>query len=133
MPSPSRAERLLPPRRAFALATAVGLSIVAGACGGDSDTKATATAAETGEGGGMVLTIKDFAFKPAPLVVPKGTKVKVTNSDDAPHTATADDKSFDTGTLDKGASKEITLPNAGEIAYHCTIHDYMQGVIQVRE
>lgn len=80
----------------------------------------------------MVLTIKDFAFTPEPLVVTEeGTVVKVTNRDDAAHTATADDESFDTGTLDKGASTEITLSEAGEIAYHCTIHDYMRGVIRV--
>lgn len=79
----------------------------------------------------MSLTIKDFAFAPQPLEVPKGTVVKVTNSDDAAHTATADKGTFDTGSLDKGQSKEITLSETGEIAFHCNIHDYMRGVIRV--
>lgn len=80
----------------------------------------------------MTLTIKDFAFSPEPLKVPKGTVVKVTNEDDAAHTATADDgTAFDTGSLGQGDSKEITLSKVGEFPYHCSIHDYMKGVIQV--
>ena len=131
MRSPSRSASLLTRRRTFILASAVGVSALVGACGGDSDPEATTAATDAAQGGGMVLTIKDFAFKPEPLVVPKGTKVKVVNEDDAAHTATADDKSFDTGTLGKGASKEITVSEAGELAYHCAIHDYMRGVIRV--
>lgn len=83
-----------------------------------------------GTGGGSI-TIRDFAFQPESLVVPVGTVVMVTNEDGAAHTATADDKSFDTGSLDKGASKEITLSKKGEMAYFCSIHDYMRGVIRV--
>ena len=108
---------------------AIGLSVVAGACGGDSDPGADAPTARAGTP--KVLTIADFAFAPEPLVVPKGTVVKVVNEDDAPHTATADDGSFDTGELGQGDSKEITLADEGEFAYHCTIHDYMRGVIRV--
>lgn len=116
--------------RAVVLAGALAVSMAAGACGGDSDTSGAAEPAADG-GGAMTLTIKDFAFSPTELKVPKGTVVKVTNSDDAAHTATADDKSFDTGDLGKGDSKEITLAKEGEITFHCTIHDYMKGVIQV--
>ena len=42
---------------------------------------------------------RDFAYAPEDLTVPAGTEVTFTNSDDAPHTATADDGSFDTDTL----------------------------------
>ena len=123
--------------RSVVLVGVLGLTVVAGACGGDSDTAAKPAAAATGGGtatamkGGNAITIKNFAFSPQPIVVPKGTVVKVTNSDDAAHTATADKGAFDTGTLAPGASKEITLSTAGEIAFHCNIHDYMRGVIQV--
>ena len=125
-------------RRALAVFVAIGLSAVAGACGSDSDSasdsSASANGAMSSAGGGMggnVLTIKDFAFSPEPLTVAKGTVIKVVNDDDAPHTATAKDDSFDTGELGKGESKEITLSEAGEIAYICDIHDYMKGVIRV--
>ncbi len=77
------------------------------------------------------LAITDFRFQPNPLVVPVGARVKVTNNDDAAHTATAEDKSFDTGNLAAGAEKEITLANPGEISYICSIHNYMRGVIRV--
>ncbi len=110
------------------LAAVLGISLLAGACGGDSDSK---PAASGGGGGAVTLNIKDFAFSPNPIEVPKGTIVKVVNDDDAAHTATADDKSFDTGELGKGDSKDITLSEEGEIAFHCAIHDYMKGVIQV--
>lgn len=122
-----------PARRArrLVLGAALSLAVVAGACGGDSDTAGTATPAGPG-GGGMTLTIKDFTFSPEPLKVPKGAVVKVTNEDDAAHTVTADDgRAFDTGSLGQGDSKEITLSEAGEFPYHCSIHDYMKGVIQV--
>ena len=116
--------------RAGAVAAAIGLSLVAGACGGDSDTT-TSTAAAAPAGGGKSLTIKNFAFSPQPFEVPKGTVVRVTNNDDAAHTATADGGVFDTGSLAQGESKEITLSETGDIAFHCNIHDYMKGVIRV--
>ena len=114
-------------RKAVAVA-AVGVAFVAGACGADSDAP-PGTAAATD--GGRALTIKDFAFSPKPLVVPAGTVVRIVNEDDAPHTATADDGAFDTGSLGRDESEDITLPAAGEFSYHCAIHDYMRGVIRV--
>ena len=48
------------------------------------------------------IEIADFKFDPETMTVEAGTEVTWTNSDDAPHTATADDSSFDTGDLDKG-------------------------------
>ena len=114
--------------RAVALAAVLGASFVVSACGSDSD----ADPAATGTGSiATNLTIKDFAFSPQPLEVPMGTVVKVVNEDDAPHTATADDTSFDTGDLGWGESKDITLSAEGEITFHCDIHDYMKGVIRV--
>lgn len=116
---------------AVALA-ALGVAVLAGACGSDSDPGAGSAEPGAGAGGGgTVLTIEDFAFRPEPLTVPAGTVVKVVNEDDAPHTATADDDAFDTGELGQGGTAEITLPDEGEIAYHCSIHDYMRGVIRV--
>lgn len=103
------------------------MAALAGACGGDSDGPAGAPASEDG----AVLTIEDFAFSPDPLVVPVGTVVRVVNEDDAAHTATADDGSFDTGELAGGESGEITLSSPGETPYFCAIHDYMRGVIRV--
>jgi plastocyanin len=93
----------------------------------DSAPEAGGGAGESGD----AVTIVDFAFDPDGLTVPAGTTVTFTNEDGATHTATADDESFDTGDLEQGDSSEVTLDEAGEIAYFCLIHNYMTGTITV--
>ena len=53
------------------------------------------------------------------------------NRDSAPHTATADDGSFDTGELQEGKLKSETFKEAGEFTYFCSIHPNMHGTIRV--
>jgi plastocyanin len=45
------------------------------------------------------IVIKNFVFGSASLAVVPGTKISVVNQDRAPHTITAVNKSFDTGTI----------------------------------
>lgn len=78
------------------------------------------------------VTIRDFAYAPGNLQVPVGATVTWTNYDDAPHTATAKDRDWDTGTLDKGESGSITFRTAGDFTYYCTIHPSMVARLQVR-
>lgn len=129
--SPAASPRLRAGRRTVVGAALAALSLLAGACGSDSD--ADDEGAQPPSKAAATLTIQDFTFSPDPLVVAKGTRVTVTNEDEAAHTATADDKSFDTGNLAKGQTAEITLSEPGEVPYFCSIHDYMRGVIRVRE
>ncbi len=84
--------------------------------------------------GGKVATvdIRDFAFAPGNLQVPVGATVTWTNHDSAPHTATANDGSWDTGTLNQGESKSITFDKPGDYAYYCKIHPTMKARLQVR-
>jgi plastocyanin len=81
-------------------------------CGGSDDNgggKSTAA-------GGDAVKISDFKFAPATITVKHGTGLSVTNSDSTAHTATADDgHTFDTGTIDPGASKTISVPSPGPI------------------
>jgi len=77
------------------------------------------------------VVIKDFAYAPDPLPVSAGGTVIVRNLDDAAHTVTADDDSFDTGDMAGGSTKRFVVDEPGRYAYHCTIHDYMTGVIRV--
>jgi len=77
------------------------------------------------------VTIKGMKFNPAELTIAVGDSVTFTNGDGAPHTATADDKSFDTGKLAKGASGALTFAAAGDFPFHCAIHTGMKGVIHV--
>jgi plastocyanin len=76
-------------------------------------------------------TIVGFAFHPASVTVTAGETISWTNEDSATHTATADDGSFDTGQLAKGASGSHTFATAGTFAYHCTIHPSMHGTVTV--
>ncbi len=77
------------------------------------------------------VTIKGMKFSPATLSVKAGDTVTFTNQDSAPHTATAKG-AFDTGRLNKGQSKRITIGSAGSFAYICTIHPMMKGKITAK-
>ena len=77
------------------------------------------------------VAISDFAFQPAALTVPIGTTITWTNGGATQHTVTADDDSFDSGSLAVGATYSTTAHLAGTIAYHCTIHSQMKGTIVV--
>jgi plastocyanin len=77
------------------------------------------------------VVIEDFAYSPTPLRTRAGATITVTNADDAPHTLTADNGQFDTGDLDRGDRDTITIERTGRVRYHCEIHDYMRGTIEV--
>jgi plastocyanin len=77
------------------------------------------------------VSIKGFAFEPANLSINAGDTVVFVNEDNAPHTATADNSSFDTGRLSRGASASLTFQNAGTFSYFCAVHPNMKGSITV--
>ena len=79
------------------------------------------------------VEIVDFAYDPDPVTVAAGGKVTWINRDSAPHTATADDGSFDTGTLDEGKLGSESFKTPGEYTYICSIHPEMQGTVVVVE
>ena len=77
------------------------------------------------------VTIAHFAFTPQTLTVPAGTSVTWTNQDAVAHTATADDGSWDSGSLAQGSSYTRRFDTPGTYTYHCAIHPYMTGTIVV--
>jgi plastocyanin len=77
------------------------------------------------------VTIKDFLFSPATVTVHTGDLVTWHNSGKQPHTATADDGSFDTGTLTSGQSASHMFTQPGTFTYYCTIHPNMHGTVKV--
>jgi plastocyanin len=79
------------------------------------------------------VQIVEFAYEPEPVVVQVGGKVTWQNEDTAPHTATADDGSFDTGTIEKGKLGSATFKEPGTFTYHCEIHPTMHGTVEVVE
>jgi plastocyanin len=80
---------------------------------------------------GGAVTIAGFAFQPASIEVTVGTTVTWTNEDPAPHTVTATDGSFDSGTLASGASFSQVFDAEGTFAYACAIHPTMTGSVIV--
>jgi plastocyanin len=54
------------------------------------------------------------------------------NVDTAGHTATDPERAFDTGPIDKGQSKTLTLSQPGTYHYICDFHPFMKATIVVR-
>lgn len=84
-----------------------------------------------GHGGKHTVTIKNFTFEPSDLTIAKGETVTFLNTDGAPHTATADNGTFDTGRLGKGDKKAFKFTAAGTFTYFCALHPKMKGTITV--
>jgi plastocyanin len=79
---------------------------------------------------GATVEISDFTFS-APSAGP-GSTVTVANRDGFPHTVTADDGSFESGTVDAGATGTFVAPTApGTYQFHCEIHPQMSGTLTV--
>jgi plastocyanin len=79
------------------------------------------------------VEIVDFFYQPDPVTVAVGGKVTWRNEDPEPHTATADDGSFDTEAIDPGKLKSETFKEAGTFSYFCEIHPQMNGSVEVVE
>jgi plastocyanin len=138
-------------------AALVALSLGLVACGGggsdSSETEAetgptTSEEQSSGQAGGAAesepapsgeaakaekVAIVEFTYEPDPVVVQAGGKVTWQNEDAAPHTATADDDSWDTGTIEQGKIGSETFKDPGTFAYFCEIHPTMRGTVEVVE
>jgi plastocyanin len=77
------------------------------------------------------IDIQGFAFLPQTITIPVGTGVRWTNRDSAPHTATALDSTFDSGTLSQNQTFIFTFTTPGVYNYRCNIHTGMRGTIVV--
>jgi plastocyanin len=111
------------------------------ACGTASNPSSGPATSGNTPGGAVVTTtpaantivIKNFAYVPPSLTVAPGTKITVINEDKAPHTVTATDHSFDSGTIEGGQRGEVTAPTTpGTYPYICTVHPYMKGTLIVQ-
>jgi plastocyanin len=105
-------------------------------------------AEEQGTGGGGVdrtarraqtsgVDVVDDAFDPRQITVDAGAEVTWSNSGQNPHTVTADDGSFGSGTLQNGDTFSTTLQAPGSYPYYCELHggpggSGMSGVVVVR-
>lgn len=111
------------------------LLVLATACGGSDDGGGGAPAAGAGTATSAAaapavptppgtIVIANFDFAPEVLQVRVGDTITVENRDDADHTVTATDKSFDTGAVPTGKTT-FTVTKAGRFEYVCEIHPFM--------
>jgi plastocyanin len=121
------------------------IAAIASGCGGSSGggggtsapQSSTSAAAPSAAGAGpavksATIDIKSFKFQPAVIAVKKGGRITWTNSDSTAHTATADDRSFDSQTIDPGKSRSVAFTTAGAFAYHCDFHPFMKAMVVVK-
>lgn len=123
------------------LLAALPASLLLAACGssGSGSGEAPAAAPTTAAGSpgaspaGAATTYTVAQYKLPALTVAASTTVQVLDGDDEPHTVTADNGAFDTGSFDKTHPGTFTAPSKpGSYAIHCTIHPSMHDTITVR-
>jgi alcohol dehydrogenase (cytochrome c) len=71
-------------------------------------------------------------YTPENVQLPTNSKVIWNNKDTIPHTATADDNSFDTDLVNPGSSSSpVALSGSAgaQITYHCALHPWMKASI----
>jgi plastocyanin len=106
-------------------------TIEVGNLGATPEASPAATPAGAADGETVTVTMVDIAFDPAEIEVTVGTVVTWVNQDQVPHTATALDGTFDTGTIDEGGEGSVTFDTAGTFEYRCEIHPSMTGTVVV--
>ncbi len=122
--------------RAAALGTLfVGLA-AAGSCVSERSTASISTddcVTPASAAGLPVVFIKQFAYVPAQLHVSAGQRVAWVNceADGTPHTATADDASFNSGLLNRNDAFIRAFPASGTVPYHCELHPFMKATVIV--
>ena len=81
---------------------------------------------------GVKVSIANFAFAPADVVVPVGASVTWSNDDGAPHGLAYKDGAKGTDLLLPGASFSRRFDQPGSYDYVCSVHPYMSGKVVVR-
>ena len=78
------------------------------------------------------IVMEGVAFKPQTLTVKKGDSVVWVNNDVFPHTATAADRTFDSGEIASTRKWKLVAKKSGRFPYICTLHPTMKGTLIVK-
>jgi amicyanin len=109
---------------------AAGLVLVVAGC---SQSKPVAVVGGAAGGHETVkVSIDNFSYSPAEVLVAAGSTVVWTNRDDVPHTVTASDKQFNSPALDTDETFSRRFDQAGTYEYFCAVHPHMTGRIVVK-
>jgi len=77
------------------------------------------------------VTMPGKLYDPSQIAVLVGTTVTWKNDDSINHTVTADGDAFSSGYVPPGGSYTFTFAKQGHYAFHCTIHKFMRGEVDV--
>jgi plastocyanin len=113
------------------------VGVISGCSNSSGSSPATATPVPASGGSaaaasGSTVEINNFTFTPATLTVPAGTSVTWKFDDSTQHTVTADDNSFTSAAIGDGQTYTHTFDTKGTLAYHCSIHPFMKGSVEVK-
>jgi len=79
----------------------------------------------------VTVEIRNYEFNPKSITVKKGTTITWVNLDDVAHTATADNKEWDSKDLGAQKSWSYTFNKAGFYGYFCIPHPFMTAKVTV--
>jgi plastocyanin len=79
------------------------------------------------------VTVLNYAFSPAQVIVSPGTRVIWTNKDGDPHTVHSTRNIWASDALDTGGTFARTFGKPGSFSYYCAIHPFMHGTIVVKK
>jgi plastocyanin len=77
------------------------------------------------------LPMQQYSFLPPAASIQRGTTVTWSNEDEAVHTVTAADGSFDSGRMPIGSTFSMTFAASGTYEYMCSLHTAMRGTLVV--
>src|SRR5687768_1355182 len=78
------------------------------------------------------IVIAEMKFIPETLTVSPGDTIVWVNKDFFPHTATAQDKSFDSRDIATNKSWKYVAAKKGAFSYICTLHPTMEATLIVK-
>lgn len=78
------------------------------------------------------VSIANFAYQPASISTGRGSTIVWTNRDTVAHTVTADNGSFDSGSIAPGDSFEQRFDKSKSYSYTCSFHPQMKGIITIQ-
>lgn len=77
------------------------------------------------------VAIRGFTYEPASLTIAVGDTVVWINEDVVPHTATAADRGWDTGSVGAKSSGQVVISQQGRHSYVCAFHPNMRAELSV--
>jgi plastocyanin len=80
----------------------------------------------------VVVSIRDYRYAPARIEIEAGSAVEWINEDQAVHTASSDNGTWDSGAIPQGQRWRAVFHEPGLYPYHCGPHPFMRGVVVVR-